>query len=140
MQLSIMSEKEIERWWVDLKESELDDFIKNWFSEINSDLEVDESPFGGKVVLMNFLASDEFQWKFISRSFELAYDSEHLTTLAAGPVEHLLGFHGGKWIDAIEKESSENDNFAWMMTNVWQNKMTDEVWGRVKKIQESAKP
>ena len=57
--------------------------------------------------------------------------------MAAGPVEHLLGFHGEKWIPEIEKLSSANENFAWMMTGVWQHKMSDEVWARVQKIQES---
>lgn len=73
----------------------------------------------------------------IFKAFELAYDARHLETMAAGPVEHLLGFHGDKYISEIEALSSANENFAWMMTGVWQHKMSDEVWARVQKIQKS---
>ena len=129
-----VSNDDLKKWWIDIEQAELDIFIKYWFAEIDKD-EEGESPYSQDVVLMNFLADDDFQWKFIKRSFELAYDAEHLTTLAAGPVEHLLGFHGEKWIETIERESKLNDNFAWMMTGVWQHKMSDDVWARVQNIQ-----
>lgn len=128
-----MSDKELKKWWLSLSEPELDSFIKSWFKELDSNLKVDDSPYGGDVVLMNFLASD------IKRAFDLAYDAEHLTTLAAGPVEHLLGFHGEKWIDTIEKEAARDKHFAWMMLGVWQHKMSDSIWERVKKIQDNVK-
>ena len=132
-----MTDDSINEWWVDIHDEALDKFIIQWFAEIDT-YDEDNHPVSGDVVLMNFLASDDFQWLFIQRAFALAYDADHLQTLAAGPVEHLLSHHGEKWISLIEKESSENKNFAWMMLGVWQNAMSQELWNRVQKIQESA--
>jgi len=129
-----MDEQKLNKWWVNISDELLEKFIKNWFAEIDLDDE-DNTPFGQDVVLMNFFASDEFQWQFIIKAFEFAYDANHLSVMAAGPVEHLLAFHGEKWIDKIEDESSANENFAWMMTSVWQHKMSDDIWNRVQEIQ-----
>jgi hypothetical protein len=131
-----MSDDSIDEWWKGISDKSLCEFIQKWFAEIDLDDE-ENTPRGSDVVMMNFLASDEFQWSFIIKAFELAYDARHLETMAAGPVEHLLAFHGDKYISEIETLSSANENFAWMMTGVWQHKMSDEVWARVQKIQGS---
>lgn len=131
----MVDDDSINEWWIDINEESLSDFIQKWFAEIDLDDE-DNNPIGLDVVMMNFLASDDFQWKFIVKAFELASDANHLETMAAGPVEHLLAHHGEKWISHFEEASSSNENFAWMMTGVWQNKMSDEIWSRVEKIQE----
>lgn len=131
-----MTDDSINKWWVDIDEDALDRFINQWFAEIDT-YDENNHPVGVDVVLMNFLASDDFQWLFIKRAFALAYDANHLEVLAAGPVEHLLAHHGEKWISLIEMESYEDKNFAWMMLGVWQNSMSQELWSRVQKIQES---
>jgi hypothetical protein len=131
-----MTDDSINKWWVDIDEDALDRFINQWFAEIDT-YDENNHPVGVDVVLMNFLASDDFQWLFIKRAFALAYDANHLEALAAGPVEHLLAHHGEKWISLIEMESYEDKNFAWMMLGVWQNSMSQELWSRVQKIQES---
>jgi hypothetical protein len=132
-----MNDEKLDKWWVNISDELLEKFIQGWFAELDLD-DDDNSQFGEDVVLMNFFASEEFQWKFIMRTFTLAYDANHLSAMAAGPVEHLLAFHGEKWIEKIEKESLANDNFAWMMTSVWQHKMSDEIWNRVQIIQKQA--
>jgi len=128
-----MNDEKLDKWWVNISDELLEKFIQGWFTELDLD-DDDNSQFGEDVVLMNFFASEEFQWKFIMR----AYDANHLSAMAAGPVEHLLAFHGERWIEKIEKESLANDNFAWMMTSVWQHKMSDEIWERVQTIQKKA--
>jgi len=132
-----MNDEKLDKWWVNISDELLEKFIQGWFTELDLD-DDDNSQFGEDVVLMNFFASEEFQWKFIMRAFTLAYDANHLSAMAAGPVEHLLAFHGERWIEKIEKESLANDNFAWMMTSVWQHKMSDEIWERVQTIQKKA--
>ncbi|WP_283131440.1 DUF6869 domain-containing protein [Enterovibrio norvegicus] len=132
-----MSSDDINEWWIGISDESLSEFIQKWFAEIDLDDE-ENTPVGSDVVLMNFLAPDEFQWKFIVTAFELAYDATHLETMAAGPVEHLLGFHGDRYISQIEELSSANENFAWMMKGVWQHKMSDEIWARVQRIQEKS--
>jgi len=130
-----MTDNSINEWWTNISDDSLCDFILKWFAEIDLD-DDDITVIGGDVVLMNFLATDDFQWRFILKAFELASDASHLETMAAGPVEHLLAHHGEKWISNVESLASSNENFAWMMTGVWQNKMNDDVWGRVQQIQE----
>ena len=132
-----MNDEKLDKWWVNISDELLEKVIQGLFTELDLD-DDDNSQFGEDVVLMNFFASEEFQWKFIMRAFPLAYDANHLSAMAAGPVEHLLAFHGEKWIEKIEKESLANDNFAWMMTSVWQHKMSDEIWNRVQTIQKKA--
>ena len=81
------------------------------------------------------LAPEKFQWLFILKSFQLAKNDDHLGTLAAGCVEHLLAKHGENWIEKFENMAQQNQKFALMMCGVWQNSMSDEVWQRVQSIQ-----
>ena len=50
------------------------------------------------VVMMNFTARPEQQWKFILAAVNHANSDDELGHLAAGPIEHLLGWHGEKFI------------------------------------------
>lgn len=95
--------------------------INGWYSEIDSD-EKKVSSFGKKVVLMNFFASDDVQWCFIKRAAELARNAKHLSALAAGPLNHLLGFHGQKWMHHFKSECRSNVRFAYMMKRLLQDK------------------
>ncbi|GAB5387014.1 MAG: hypothetical protein Alis3KO_41370 [Aliiglaciecola sp.] len=133
-----MTEKKLIKWWANIDDESLTKFIENWFAEI--DLGDDAtSDYGGDVVLMNFLASEKFQWLFILKSFQLAKNEDHMGTLAAGCVEHLLAKHGENWIHKFEEVANKNPEFAHMMCGVWQNSMSDEVWQRVQSIQNSVR-
>ena len=50
--------------------------------------------------MMNFTARPEHQWQFILAAVVHASDDE-LGHIAAGPVEHLLGKHGEKYIEKV---------------------------------------
>jgi hypothetical protein len=93
------------------------------------------SDYGQRVVMMNFTAAPEEQWRFIVAAIESASSDSDLGHIAAGPVEHLLGWHGEKFIDRVEQRAGQDPRFARAMTGVWQYKMSDDVWTRVRAIQ-----
>lgn len=84
---------------------------------------------------MNFTAAPEVQWRFIRSAIEHAESDDELGHIAAGPMEHLLGWHGPAFIDRFEAQSRDDTKFARAMTGVWKYLMTDEVWQRVRSIQ-----
>jgi Family of unknown function (DUF6869) len=48
-------------------------------------------------------------------------------------MEHLLGKHGAKYIDEIERLAAADPEFA-LLSRVWKYMMTDEVWARVEAV------
>lgn len=80
---------------------------------------------------MNFTADPEVQWDFILIALRLADTNEHLAILGAGPLEHLLGWHGPDYIERVEAEAARDTKFARALTGVWRYLMTPEVWERV---------
>lgn len=98
-----------------------------------------EAPAAAAVVLMNFTAPAENQWAFILYAIEAAKTDDELGAIAAGPFEHLLGWHGPAYIDAVEARALSDPKFARMTTYAWQYKMSDDVWRRVQAIQARAK-
>ena len=58
-------------------------------------------------------------------------DSE-IGRLAAGPLENLVFFHGGRMIEAIEREASENERFRFLLSGIWGESDVDpEIWRRI---------
>jgi len=94
-----------------------------------------DSDVGQSVVLMNFTARPEHQWRFIRAAVAQAESDEVLGHIAAGPMEHLLGWHGADYIEAVEAAQAASDpKFARMLVGVLKYKMNDEVWGRVQAL------
>jgi hypothetical protein len=52
--------------------------------------------------------------------------------LAAGPLEDLIEEWGTVFIDRIEREARENQNFRYLLGGVWRSS-TAEVWERVER-------
>jgi hypothetical protein len=92
--------------------------------------------YGQKVVLMNFTATAEQQWAFIQVAVEQAQSDDELGAIAAGPLEHLLGHHGDKYIGAAENLASARTSFARTLTGVNKYLMSESTWARVQKIQQ----
>ena len=76
----------------------------------------------------------EHAWQAILATVSDPRAKPHIGTLAAGPMEDLLSFHGEAFIDRIEATALSNPNFAWMLGGVWQFKMSEEVWRRVQAV------
>jgi hypothetical protein len=90
-------------------------------------------PVGQSVVMMNFTARPEHQWQFILAAIAHASDDE-LGHIAAGPMEHLLGKHGDKYIEKVEQRAEADPRFARMLAGVWKYMMSDDLWTRVEAL------
>lgn len=96
--------------------------------------------FGDAVVMMNFTAPNDVQWDFIQIAVRGAKSDRELSAIAAGPFEHLMGFHGEAYIDQVEHLASSDPGFRQMVPGSWRHMMSDEVWAKVQAIQSIADP
>jgi hypothetical protein len=119
--------------WEKLSLSDWKQFVLNWLAEIRG--EVDGSKEDEAVVAMNFTAHPKLQWQFILLAVSLAQSDKELGSIAAGPIEHLLGWYGEDFISLVEEQAGVDEKFARTLTGVWKYKMTDEVWSRLNVLQ-----
>src|SRR5262249_53354573 len=120
----------IDEQWERLGPSDWEAFARAWLDELRGEPADSESHVGQAVVMMNFTAKPEHQWQFILAAVAYASDEE-LGHIAAGPVEHLLGNHGARYIEHVERRAGADAKFARMLSGVWKYMMTDDVWARV---------
>lgn len=106
-----------------------------WLEEVRSGKEPADDDARSAVVLMNFTAPPEVQWAFLEAAVEGSVGDEELYALAAGPFEHLLGFHGDDYIARVEAKCRTEPKFARMTTGAYRHLMNDDVWSRVQAIQ-----
>ena len=119
----------IDESWNDVTEEEWDELAQIWMSELRGDA-------SSAITTMNFSALPALQWQFILKAVKYAESDDELFTIAAGPVEHLLGTHGPDFIDQVEKLAEADAKFSRLLTGVWKHTMTDEVWNRLQAIVE----
>jgi hypothetical protein len=122
----------IDERWAQLQPSDWDAFAQAWIAELRG-LAAPDSNVGQSVVMMNFSATPDRQWQFILAAVAHATDEE-LGPIAAGPVEHLLGKHGDRYIDEVERRAASDPKFAQMLLGVWKHQMSDAVWARVQAL------
>jgi hypothetical protein len=119
--------------WEKLSASDWDAFARSWIAELRGGPTDSEADVGLSVVMMNFSARPEHQWQFVLAALHYASDEE-LEHIAAGPVEHLLGKHGEKFIEKVEQRAEADPKFARMLAGVWKYMMADDVWARVEAL------
>ncbi len=88
------------------------------------------------VLDMTFTAPPEDQWRMVLEAVRQARDDEDLGHVAAGPLEGLLGRHGKACIHWVEREAALDPKFARAMIGVWKYTMPDDVWDRVRSLQD----
>jgi hypothetical protein len=130
----------IDERWDKLSDDTWSDFAAAWLAQIRVGEKEGDRDWGQSVVQMNFTARPEHQWKFILLAISQAQTDDELGHIAAGPIEHLLGWHGAQYIDSVEQQSQLDPKFARAVTGVLKYLMTDEVWERVNAIQKQAEP
>ena len=123
----------IDERWNQLDASDWDAFAQSWIAELRGTPSDSEANVGQSVVMMNFTARPEHQWQFILAAIAHASDDE-LEHIAAGPMEHLLGKHGDKYIEKVEQRAEADPRFARMLAGVWKYMMSDHVWARVEAL------
>ena len=123
----------IDERWNQLDVSDWDAFAQSWIAELRGIPSDSEANVCQSVVMMNFTARPEHQWQFILAAIAHASDDE-LGHIAAGPMEHLLGKHGDKYIEKVEQRAEADPRFARMLAGVWKYMMSDHVWARVEAL------
>src|SRR5947208_12393616 len=93
----------IDERWEQLGPSDWEAFARAWIAELRGESTGSESDVGQSVVMMNFTAKPDQQWQFILAAVAHAESDEEFGHLAAGPMEHLLGKHGARYIDQVER-------------------------------------
>ena len=121
-------------YWEQFEQSEWQDFARRWLAEIRGAVSGAGSEVGQAVVSMNFTARAELQWRFILMAVSLAESDDELGHIAAGPIEHLLGWHGEDYISLVEEQAAADPKFARTLTGVWKYRMTEEIWSRVEQL------
>jgi hypothetical protein len=125
----------IDERWQQMTPADWDAFAQAWLAELRESPLAAESDICQAVVLMNFTAAPDHQWRFIRAAVAHAECDDELGHIAAGPLEHLLGWHGEKFIGRVEEQAAADAKFARMLTGVWKYMMPDSVWARVQAIQ-----
>lgn len=74
----------------------------------------------------------ELLWSLICELYKRDLSDKVWGSLAAGPMESLLGHKGELFIDRIEEEAKCSPKFKDLLGGVWQNLMSDKIWERVK--------
>ncbi|MDH0865381.1 DUF6869 domain-containing protein [Mitsuaria sp. GD03876] len=76
----------------------------------------------------------EHAWAAILAAVRDPRCTPYLNTLAAGPMEDLLSYHGALFIDRVEAQARSDPRFASFLGGVWRFEMTDDVWARVQAV------
>jgi hypothetical protein len=126
---------EIKGMWDAWDADALTELARRWLLDLSGAPSSPGSDIGVRVVMMNSTASPEKQWTFILAAMALASSDDELGHIAAGPLEHLLAYHGQDYIERVEERSAHDPKFARTVTGVWKHLMTDDIWARVRAIQ-----
>lgn len=115
------------------QEFSMADLAAAWMHELDGTSDAEAA--SNAVVLMNFTAPAAIQWEFLQAAIDRATTDHQLYDIAAGPFEHLLGFHGDAYIELVEERCAADPKFARMTTAAYRHRMSDAVWQRVQDIQ-----
>ena len=121
--------------WARMTPSEWNELSEAWLAERRGSASSPESDVSEIVVMMNVTATGADQWQFILAAVASAQSDDELGHVAAGPLEHLLGWHGDDFIAAVEQQAAGDPKFARMLTGAWRYRMSEAVWARVQALQ-----
>jgi hypothetical protein len=74
----------------------------------------------------------EVAWAIVLAILQRAPPQQVLENLSAGPLEDILAHHGESFIDRVEAEAERSGEFRELLGGVWQNRMSNELWRRVR--------
>jgi hypothetical protein len=77
-------------------------------------------------------------WNFIRCTYTKEISDKVIEVLAAGPVEDLLANAGENYIEQIGTLSRKDPKFKDLLGGVWQNSMSDSLWGKFCEIRGKA--
>ena len=108
--------------WIEFQRA----FLRSARNRITEDLE----DAADEVLHMPF-DSPERAWEFVQFVMQSCEEMDVLGSLAAGPVEDLLSQHGESFIDRIESLARDNQRFRELLSGVWRNTISSDVWDRI---------
>ncbi len=132
-----MSARAVERYSGSVTSQELDTLAADWIKyQLAAKGSVDRKETWYAVEMaFDLVDSDpETLWKLVLAVLEKDRSNIILQNLAAGPMEDLLVKHGAMIIESIERQAQDDEIFASMLGGVWQNRMSDDAWDRVRKV------
>lgn len=117
--------------------SELEKLALGWMAHVRAfDRDMNNREYGWAAERMWELEDEdpESLWTIILMIHKLNSSQEAVIVkrLSAGPLEMLLTKHGSRFIERVEEQANKDPMFAGLLTGVWQNKMSEEIWSRVK--------
>lgn len=115
--------------WEQFSFQDWEELACKWLSGIRE--QKGENETRDLIIMMNFTASPELQWQFIQIAVTIAGSDEELDAIGAGPIEHLLGWHGKDYIQLVEDLAAKDPKFLTSLRNVWKYRMDEEVWSRL---------
>ena len=105
-----------------------------WISDANRNEHLTDQLIGFDEFEWIVRDKPEHAWQAILAAVSDPRIEPHLPTLAAGPMEDLLSYHGATFIERVEAEARSNPKFASFLGGVWQFEMPSEIWERVQKV------
>lgn len=114
-------------------------FIKEWIKHQEETYDDEDSELHWTDDhLINLMIKGEIDelWEFVLRTYRKDLSQEVIGILAAGPLEDVLAAKGEEYIGRVEILAGNDSKFRYLLGGVWQNSMTDEVWGRVTMVAE----
>jgi hypothetical protein len=75
----------------------------------------------------------DLAWSAILAILRSDLSDEQRASLAAGPLETLLAWHGEGFIDRVEHQAALDRRFNYLLGGVWQCGMPQEIWERVQR-------
>jgi len=118
-------------------EAEWDLLITDWIAYSSEKGLSDSDPRWwaiSAVIMFPINRNHEELWQFVTRTFEKEMSDKAFASLAAGPLEDLLGYFGELYIDRIEELARKNPRFNYLLGGVWKHLSTDDVWTRIEKV------
>jgi hypothetical protein len=101
--------------------------------------ELEEEWFQGGELMMDAVRDvPETVWPAILKILEHELTPDQIADLAAGPMEDLLAQHGARFIERVEAEAKRNPRFNYLLGGVWRSRMSEEIWGRVRRARKEA--
>jgi hypothetical protein len=76
----------------------------------------------------------ELAWAIIRQIPQIDSSDWVLANVAAGPLERLLVCYGVQFIERIEMLAAQDPTFRKMLSAVWKNNISDDVWRRLKAV------
>lgn len=123
-----------------MEEAELERLADAWFAYTEADKKspAREENWWAIEQVLEWSGADrdgaEKLWRFILVAYKREASDLAMASLAAGPVEDLLAYHGPEYVDRVVELARKQPRFNWLLGGVWRNSMTEEVWQRVQAI------